>query len=228
MQCTNSRTQTERKLDNLVVHDQQGVGALHGCPGSRLADAESVFNEDGDCGDVGWVVLVDLLAVDVHIEDDCLRCLPREGRRDGGDGLLVHSLTGLASVRASESSRLVNIGRYVPVVVLAVVVSSSFVTRKRSAPDARQIFSGRRWLRLHRGRRRYWNVEVSVEVGRDRTLRHLLLLLSHRHPEVPLERRAGFNGRGRSHRWRCDRRSLGRVQEATEEERKGLRTRAQR
>jgi hypothetical protein len=72
-------------------------------PRRRLGDVESIFTQDGDCGDVGWVVLVDLPAVGMLVENDCLRYLPREVRRDGGDGLLDHLPVVLASVLVDEN-----------------------------------------------------------------------------------------------------------------------------
>jgi hypothetical protein len=105
-------------------------------PRRRLEDVEGVFDRDGGNGDVGWVVLVDLLAVDVIVEDDRLRCLPREGQRDGGDGLPDHLPVVLAWVLGGESSRVANLGRYVPVVVFVTVAfSSSFVAKRGSATD---------------------------------------------------------------------------------------------
>jgi hypothetical protein len=44
--------QTQCKLGNLIVHEQ-GVGAFDWRPRRRLEDVKSVFNQDGDCGDVG-------------------------------------------------------------------------------------------------------------------------------------------------------------------------------
>jgi hypothetical protein len=89
----------------LIVHDKQGLGAFDWRPRRRLGDVESVFTQDGDCGDVGWVVLIDLPDIDMLVES--LPSLPFEGsltRRRRR--LLDHLPVVLASVLVDEDGDL--------------------------------------------------------------------------------------------------------------------------